>query len=260
MNKIIIFSVLFFLSSLKIFGQVKVGENPDKIHNSSVLELESTDKVLVITRVTDAQMNAIYPLEGAIVYNTDQKCVFQYSGMIWVNLCNAIAPNEDLYFDSSTNELKIGVSGTPVNLTSLVNDADSNPNNEIQDLIFDVTTSELSLSKNTGKNVNLGNIVKAHETLTSIDIEDNDNGTPSDTSDDFKELVYKDENGDTNTINLQSLIRAEETLTSIDIKDNDNGTPGDTSDDFKELVYKDENGDTNTINLQSLIRAEETLT
>ncbi|MFV0248816.1 MAG: hypothetical protein ACK5H1_07640, partial [Tenacibaculum sp.] len=88
--------------------------------------------------------------------------------------------------------------------------------------------------------INLQSLIRAEETLTSIEIKDNDNGTPSDTSDDFKVLIYKDENGDTNTINLQSLIRAEETLTSIDIEDNDNGTPSDTSDDFKELIYKDE--------------------
>ena len=68
-------------------AQIKIGDNPQNIDPSSVLELESSDRVLVITRVNTAQMNAIIPSEGALVYNTDEACVYYYNGIEWLNLC-----------------------------------------------------------------------------------------------------------------------------------------------------------------------------
>lgn len=67
-------------------AQVKIGDNPQNIDASSVLELESTDKVLVITRVTTVQMNSISPLQGALVYNIDLQGVHYYDGTQWVNI------------------------------------------------------------------------------------------------------------------------------------------------------------------------------
>lgn len=69
-----------------LVAQVKIGDNPQNIDPASVLELESTDKVLVITRVTTVQMNAITPLQGAMVYNTDLQSVHYYDGTQWVNV------------------------------------------------------------------------------------------------------------------------------------------------------------------------------
>ncbi len=80
-----LFIVLFV--SLTGFGQVKIGDNPQNIDPSAVLELESTTKTLIITRVTTAQMEAIAPSVGALVYNTDLGCVHYYNGAAWVNLC-----------------------------------------------------------------------------------------------------------------------------------------------------------------------------
>ncbi|MGB5370949.1 MAG: hypothetical protein WBN18_11005 [Flavobacteriaceae bacterium] len=80
-----LFIVLFV--SLAAFGQVKIGDNPQNIDPSAVLELESTTKTLIITRVTTAQMEAIAPSVGALVYNTDLGCVHYYNGAAWVNLC-----------------------------------------------------------------------------------------------------------------------------------------------------------------------------
>lgn len=70
-------------------AQVKIGDNLQTIDGASLLELESTSKTLVLTRVTQTQMNAITPLHGALVYNTDANCVFVYDGVVWENLCNA---------------------------------------------------------------------------------------------------------------------------------------------------------------------------
>ena len=68
-------------------GQVKIGDNPQNLNQASILELESSTKALVITRVNDIQMNNIVPLRGALVYNTDHDCIHYYDGTRWVNIC-----------------------------------------------------------------------------------------------------------------------------------------------------------------------------
>src|SRR5690606_12187362 len=70
-------------------GQVKIGDNPQNLDPASILELESTSRALVISRVTTAQMNAIAPLRGAMVYNIDADCLYYYNGTTWINLCEA---------------------------------------------------------------------------------------------------------------------------------------------------------------------------
>ncbi|ADY28444.1 hypothetical protein Celly_0609 [Cellulophaga lytica DSM 7489] len=72
-----------------IQAQVKIGENPENLHFNSVLELESTSKALVITRMSTLQMNAITPLNGAVIYNTDTRCLHYYNDTQWINLCEA---------------------------------------------------------------------------------------------------------------------------------------------------------------------------
>ncbi|WP_273567797.1 bZIP transcription factor [Maribacter halichondriae] len=84
-SKLLLLLGLLFCGSL--FGQVKIGDNPQAIDPGSVLELESSERVLVITRVSTAEMNAITPLQGALVYNTDLQCVHYFNGTAWVNLC-----------------------------------------------------------------------------------------------------------------------------------------------------------------------------
>ncbi|WP_348738446.1 hypothetical protein, partial [Tenacibaculum sp. 190524A02b] len=228
MNRIITLTILIILS-LNSYAQVKVGDNPNIIDQNSVLELESKDKVLVITRVNDIEMNNIYPLEGALVYNTDQKCIFQYNSMLWESLCLS-NKNQQLSFDATTNELTLQDGGT-VNLSSLVNDNDNNPTNEIQVLTFDNTTNTLNLLN--GGSVNLETVIKDIETLTSI-IENND-GTFS----------YIDENGTSNQIDIKNL----ETLTSIALN------PDNTN-----IDYTDENGQTTQLNLTNIVKNLETLT
>ncbi|WP_417799584.1 hypothetical protein [Tenacibaculum sp.] len=87
MGRRLFFYLLLFCVIIPTFSQVKVGENPSSIDSNSILELESPDKVLVISRMTNAQMSAIQPLRGALVFNTDENCVFMYDGSTWRSLC-----------------------------------------------------------------------------------------------------------------------------------------------------------------------------
>jgi hypothetical protein len=71
-------------------GQVKIGDNPQTLHPASVLELESSTRALVITRVSNIEMNSITPLAGALVYNTDEDCLHYYNGTEWINICETL--------------------------------------------------------------------------------------------------------------------------------------------------------------------------
>lgn len=82
--------LLFLLFAMPtLFAQIKIGDNPQAIAPTSVLELESNDRVFVITRITTQQMNAIVPSHGAMIYNTDTQCVHYYNGTLWINLCDS---------------------------------------------------------------------------------------------------------------------------------------------------------------------------
>ncbi|WBX72832.1 hypothetical protein PG913_07920 [Tenacibaculum pacificus] len=80
--------ILLLLINCSFYAQVKIGDNPSLIDLNSILELESIDKALVISRMSDTQMLAIQPLKGALVYNTTENCVFVYDGTLWKSLCN----------------------------------------------------------------------------------------------------------------------------------------------------------------------------
>ncbi|MER3373500.1 MAG: hypothetical protein RIM83_02575 [Allomuricauda sp.] len=86
----IVFLIVALLMITSLKAQVKIGDNPQNLDPASVLELESNNRVLVITRVTTAQMSTINPLRGALVYNTDEECIHYYNGVEWINICEAL--------------------------------------------------------------------------------------------------------------------------------------------------------------------------
>ena len=141
-NALILFT---FLISTSLFSQVKIGDNPNTIDNNSILELESTEKVLVVTRISNLQMNAITPINGAIIYNTDEDCLYQYNNSSWTSLCVDVMANETVtsitlnsdntftYLDENGNQTIISLS-----------DADNDPTNELYDdtqVIANITTN-----------------------------------------------------------------------------------------------------------------------
>ena len=90
MKTSIIYLVIGLLVINSLSAQVKIGNNPQNLDPASILELQSTNRVLVITRVNDTQMNGITPLPGAVVYNTDQGCLHYYNGTEWINICEEL--------------------------------------------------------------------------------------------------------------------------------------------------------------------------
>ena len=80
---------LFLLLSHSAFAQnqnVGIGTtNPDA---SSLLELKSTNKGVLVPRLTTAQRLAIVnPANSLLVYDTTLGCFYYYNGTTWVALC-----------------------------------------------------------------------------------------------------------------------------------------------------------------------------
>ena len=85
MKTVIFFS--FFLSFINIFSQVKVGENPNIINPSAVLEAESTSKGFLPPRMTTAQRDAIQnPALGLQIFNLTTNCLEIYIAPNWQNV------------------------------------------------------------------------------------------------------------------------------------------------------------------------------
>lgn len=111
--------ILLFSCSCTAWAQVKVGDNINTIDAASILELESTNKALVLTRMTTIQMNAVSPLNGGLIYNTDEKCLYVFDGSVWKSLCDSeisvttslLAPINtapgDIWFNETDNTVNI---------------------------------------------------------------------------------------------------------------------------------------------------------
>ncbi len=108
LRKILVLFIIF--ASLSIQAQVKIGQNPNSIDSASIVELESTDKAFVLTRLTTTQMQAIAPLNGALVYNTDTDCVHYFDGAAWNNLCSSAQAGTFTFVDNNDGTFTINYS------------------------------------------------------------------------------------------------------------------------------------------------------
>ena len=158
-NKILAPALFLFAFPFLMFAQVKIGDNPSLIDSNSILELESNNKVLVITRLSQLEIDTLSPLEGALVYNTDTECVYAFDGVIWKNLCNEpnitvsnISPTVntigDFWFDNTNNIVSIwnGNNWLPININP--RRGNGPPNNSINnpiagDIYVDQSTGDI---------------------------------------------------------------------------------------------------------------------
>lgn len=97
----------FYISSC--WSQIKIGDSPSIIDDASLLELESTNKVLVITKATSEEMMMITPLTGGMIYNTDENCIFYFNGLNWISMCNSSNLDE---FNETVTSLVENTDGT----------------------------------------------------------------------------------------------------------------------------------------------------
>ena len=84
------FSFVFLLAGMQTFAQNNnVGIGTLTPNASSMLDVVSTNKGVLIPRMNTVQMTAIAaPANGLLVYNTDSSCFCYYKINIWMSLCN----------------------------------------------------------------------------------------------------------------------------------------------------------------------------
>lgn len=115
MNKIFYVTLLCFIIGSGCYAQVGIGTtNPD---NSSVLDIESTDKGVLIPRLTTAQINAIVnPANGLMVYNTDLK-EFQFNcGSIGTPDWSKISHPSSVKYSNTDTSTNINNNGAYANI------------------------------------------------------------------------------------------------------------------------------------------------
>ena len=114
--------LLFTFTLVRLGAQVKIGDNPTDLSPYSILELESTDRALLIPRLTTTQRDTAFDQSapaGLVIFNTTlQQFQYYFVGTDGVKRWNSVGnqnfdettrPEEgqtgDIYYDTENNTL-----------------------------------------------------------------------------------------------------------------------------------------------------------
>lgn len=76
-------------------AQIKVGDNPKTVDAAALIEMESTTKGFLISRLTQTQINALTsPPTGLMLFNTTTGCLQIRNGANWESLCSSTLKDE----------------------------------------------------------------------------------------------------------------------------------------------------------------------
>ena len=111
------FIIFYIISSHLIYSQVGIGTKTP--NSSSMLDIESTDKGILIPRMTENQkISVLSPVSGLLIYQIDKEIGFYfYDGSIWLRIVKNISPN----FTGTINSGAIISTGT-ISATAFVGD------------------------------------------------------------------------------------------------------------------------------------------
>ena len=273
MYRFILYFLIFFGLNFG-FAQIKIGDNPQTLDVSSLLELESSSKVMVISRVSNAEMQLLQPLRGGLVFNTDENCVFFYDGSEWSSLCTAGGSNSEetisltengdgRYTFLGTDEQPVTFNGADETVSVLEDNLDGTYTytDEVGEktvitfagsLLEDNGDGSYIFTNTDGSTVSF-NTTNAQETTTTL--EANLNGSYTYTNEESEEtlitfiggLLEENENGtytftnsDGTTVNFNTSSSQETTST---LEDNEDGT----------YTYTDELGAETTVDTNSTV-------
>lgn len=99
-------------------AQVKIGTNPDQIQRSSILELESDTKGLLLPRLSDTlAINALNPLDGMLIYLTKEprQGLYVRKGGVWSFLSGVSNTNINNNVEVDETKLNLGNIGGKIN-------------------------------------------------------------------------------------------------------------------------------------------------
>lgn len=113
MKKLSILFIFLFTATVLLGQSVGINTDGTPAHSSSILDVKSTTKGMLMPRMTSAQRAAIAsPALGLLVYDTDTKTIWTYNGLAWTNL-SAAASGLTLPYDNS-----VGVTGSAFKITN----------------------------------------------------------------------------------------------------------------------------------------------
>jgi chitinase len=108
--------LLAFALSISCAAQVGISTDGSVPDNSAALDIKSTQKGLLIPRMTETQIFSIVnPATGLIVYNTTTNCVNYFTGLAWMALCGTCVPQPSTA-DAGPNQ---AVQGTQTTLSAV---------------------------------------------------------------------------------------------------------------------------------------------
>jgi uncharacterized protein (TIGR02145 family) len=88
-----LFLAVLLFNNLSIAQGVSVSENAAEPHESAIMDISSTNKGLLLPRMTTAERNAIVnPAESLLIFNTDTKCFETFVYGVWQNFWCASVP------------------------------------------------------------------------------------------------------------------------------------------------------------------------
>ena len=122
MKKLLLLALVVL--SMTLQAQVKIGDNPTTIGASSLLELESTNKGVVLPRVANTAAITT-PVNGMMIYDISSNCAKVYENGVWsVCLSSTGAAQPTLVVDAtqsgfSTEDFIMGIANVATNTYSV---------------------------------------------------------------------------------------------------------------------------------------------
>jgi hypothetical protein len=114
------FIAFFFLGTILLHGQAKVGNNTSVVEPSAAFEIEHDSKGFLLPRLTTSQRNALAsPAHGLMVFNVTEGCLNVYNGTdsLWASVCGSSNDGSAVFEVECSSLLIAGVysTGVPLN-------------------------------------------------------------------------------------------------------------------------------------------------
>ena len=125
----LLLSLLFLGAQAIVSAQgLKLGNNPNVLHPASLLEMESTSLVFVPTRMNNGQMNAITPLDGALIYNTVEEGLYYYENGAWNPVGNVREVGDNIFAGDRSGDANSGLRNAAYGFRAMEFNASGNNN------------------------------------------------------------------------------------------------------------------------------------
>ena len=154
----LIISLLMLLFVNRVEGQIKIGDNPSKINERSILEIESKNKALQLPRLSNTDLvGETGWKEGMIIYNTTDGCVKVYNGKSWNCVGNGSIQNNFCSKRVLTDQEIIEIGNLHneflEDAIAKVNFSSSDLKSEVKNTFLELNNNKINMSKEERENI-----------------------------------------------------------------------------------------------------------